>query len=169
MVVSQFAPSQREMAGGVAIQPAGASQGSSTKLSLVVLSDLGDPTVIKDGFMQWDHSGGLHFALQDVERPQLQEPQTARLVTQLVRAGSFRTRPSKEWLVVGDCVLQIAALESAGYAKCSRRNGELRCCLTDAALRPETLTSGWLISSPQPALEIRPNLPLQDRTSYELL
>lgn len=69
------------------------------KLPLLVLHHFGSTEFVQSGFFKWQHSGGLVHTIRNLALP---EPQLSNLVTSLVRASSFSSRPSSSWSVVDE-------------------------------------------------------------------
>ena len=173
ILVSQFgrAPGIWRDNGNPVVEQVGDRRGDNGKPSLLVLSDFGNHEVVKETLLVWKHTGGLQFTLKDCFHADLPEQDLSRLVTALVRNGALQRREPQHWLKVDGSLCSAArALESLGFARCETlAPGDLYCCILDHSLRSDVLISSWALSDPQPALALRIDIALQDRTSWELL
>ena len=135
-----------------------------------IVSDLGDPNVLRSDMKLWSHA--MKFTLGGADHLSFVEPALSQLITCLVLDSAFPQQPIKLWPVVQQqwrgCV---DALVELGFVKVDRLLPEAdeRVCMQPKLLQGDYLQSYFDLSSPTLAFAPRLELPLEDRSCYELL
>ena len=124
----------------------------------------------------WDYKGGLTYSVaphllegvflsDDVDAAAL-----SSLVTRLVRRQCFHDVPLADAFPLGhDASACAHALEELSIASISVHDESHVIRLTEHAFTKGLLVSGLELSNPQRALRVRPDVPLEDRSSLELM
>ena len=109
------------------------------------------------------------FLLDGIVDYCLKEPLLSQLATSLVENNCYFSRDKGEWMLVETEVLPtIQALERRKFIETYKFNDQTYIALSEAALQ-KGLCRIWGLDSPKPALRTRPDVALEDRSSYELI
>ena len=143
-------------------------QGQSKQSDAFILKDLGNPELLRHCLKQWQSQESLKFTLGDLALPALPPDSLADIITQLKMSPPCDV-PSVEWLVVSDDILDgVRALHGEGLVHLVEEVGVLHCALSPECAARSDFTAFHHVVAPAPALVVRADVALEDKTAFEL-
>ena len=144
--------------------------GSLAQSDVCILRSLGKHDEVESALKVWEHKHSLVFTLRDINLPGLQDA-LVPFVTCLVQAKAYPHTDRDRWPQVAESQAPVMeALRSLGCVQAEFVEGKGTCCaLTHNAIDGGRLQPQWTLSNPKPVLCVRDGIPLEDRTSYELM